>query len=126
LLYFSSFGKIFNLIYEERIAMKKNCWEFKGCGREPGGKNSSALGVCPATTDDRLNGVHEGKNGGRTCWMIAGTLCGGKVQGTFGMKYKNCEVCDFYQKIREEEKTRFQLSVILLQKLKQFPAAVAR
>jgi len=98
--------------------MKTNCWEFKNCGREPGGKHASALGVCPATTDDRLNGVHGGKNSGRACYMIAGTLCGGKVQGTFGMKYKSCEQCDFYTRVREEEGSGYQLSVFLLGKLR--------
>jgi hypothetical protein len=103
---------------EENITMKMNCWEFKNCGRESGGKNIDAMGVCPSSTDARLHGVHGGKNSGRTCWMIAGTLCGGEVQGTFGMKYKNCEQCDFYKKVRQEENSSFNLSIILLNKLK--------
>jgi hypothetical protein len=98
--------------------MKKNCWEHKNCGREQNGKNVAALGVCPAAIDDRLSGVHGGKNSGRACWMIAGTLCGGKVQGTYGMKYKTCEVCDFYQQTKQEEGSNYQLSVFLLSKLK--------
>jgi hypothetical protein len=106
--------------------MKKNCWEHKNCGREPGGRNAVSLGVCPATTDSRLHGVHGGKNGGRTCWMIAGTLCGGKIQGTFGIKYKTCVQCDFYQSIRAEEGSNYRLSVFLLNKLKPAPAASAR
>ncbi len=101
--------------------MKMNCWECKHCGREPGGKNVGALGVCPAATDSRLHGVHGGKNAGRTCWVIAGTLCEGKVQGTFGLKYKNCEQCDFYKKVRQEEGTGYQLSVLLLEKMRNFP-----
>jgi len=24
-----------------------NCWEFKKCGREPGGEKASELGICP-------------------------------------------------------------------------------
>lgn len=99
--------------------MKKNCWEFKGCGREPGGKNAVVLGICPATTDERLNGVHDGKNAGRSCWILAGTLCGGKVQGSFAQKYKNCEICDFYKKVKEEENSGYQLSIILLNKLRK-------
>lgn len=104
--------------------MKKNCWESKNCGRETGGKNVSSLGVCPAAIDTRLDGVHGGKNSGRACYMIAGTLCGGKVQGTYGAKYKNCEACDFYKTVREEEGSAYQLSVFLLNKLKgSAPAA---
>jgi len=98
--------------------MKKNCWEHKKCGRERGGENSAALGICPASTDDRLHDVHQGKNSGRTCWMIAGTLCGGQVQGTFGMKYKNCEICDFYNQVKQEEGPNYQLTIFLLSKLK--------
>ena len=105
--------------------MKKNCWEHKNCGREQGGKNAAALGVCPAATDIRLNGVHGGKNGGRTCWIIAGTLCEGKIQGTFGSKYKTCEQCDFYQTTRAEERSDFKLSVFLLNKLKPAPASTS-
>jgi hypothetical protein len=75
----------------EVITMKANCWEVKKCGREAGGKNARELGICPATTDTRLHGVHEGKNAGRACWILAGTLCGGKLQGSFGEKFKNCQ-----------------------------------
>ena len=58
-----------------------NCWEAKKCERQPGGAKVSELGVCPVTTTSKVNGVNGGKNGGRVCWAIAGTLCGGKVQG---------------------------------------------
>ena len=78
------------------------------------------------STDSRLHGVHDGKNGGRACWVIAGTLCGGTVQGTFGTKYKTCEQCDFYQNTRAEERSNFKLSVLLLNKLKSAPAAAAQ
>ena len=106
--------------------MKKNCWEHKHCGREQGGQFAATLGVCPAATDSRMNGVHGGKNGGRACWVIAGTLCNGKVQGTFGAKYKTCEQCDFYQNTRTEERTDFKLSVFLMNKLKPAPTADTR
>ena len=62
-----------------------NCWEFKTCGREKGGTNSKELGVCPAFSDD-----------GKNCARLAGTLCGGKVQGTFAMKIDSCIKCDFF------------------------------
>ena len=95
---------------------KLNCWETMQCGREPGGKNMN-LGICPVTTEYRLNGAHGGKHGGRACWIIAGTLCGGIVQGTFAQKYKNCEKCRFYQTVRAEEGSSFKLSLVLMQKL---------
>ncbi|MBF0329579.1 MAG: GGDEF domain-containing protein [Nitrospirae bacterium] len=54
----------------------KTCWEEKNCDKE----------VCP---------VHS-KNEHLRCWQIAGTYCGGKVQGFFAEKYKNCKACDIY------------------------------
>jgi len=52
------------------------------------------------TSSDGLNG---GKNGGRICWTIAGTFCGGKVQGTFAEKQISCMACDFFKRVKEEE-----------------------
>lgn len=86
---------------------KPNCWEFKKCGREPGGAKAKELGVCPAAVDTKHDGLHGGKNAGRACWFIAGTLCAGEVQGTFAKKYRDCAVCDFYNKVKDEEGIEF-------------------
>ncbi len=99
--------------------MKKNCWEYKGCGRERGGKNEKKLGLCPATVDARLNGVHGGVNAGRACWVMAGTFCEGEVQGTFAQKYRDCVLCDFYQLVRKEEGSNYEISLQLLKKLRE-------
>lgn len=96
---------------------KKNCWEAKGCGREPGGEKTAEFGICPATTERRLDSIHDGTNGGRACWVIAGTMCKGQVQGTFAQKFNNCQICDFYVSVKEEEFPKFQLSAILRNKL---------
>jgi hypothetical protein len=82
---------------------KLNCWEVKKCGRQPGGENVSAMGICPAATNVKLDGVHYGKKAGRACWVVAGTLCDGQVQGTFAIKYHDCSRCDFYLNVKEEE-----------------------
>jgi hypothetical protein len=84
--------------------MKKNCWEIKQCGREYGGKNVGTLGVCPAAVEVRVNGIHNGKNGGRCCWVVAGTFCGGEVQGSFADKFDNCTECEFYALVTQEER----------------------
>ena len=97
---------------------KLNCWEFKRCGRQPGGFHVHDLGRCPATLEERLDEVHDGANAGRACWVVAGTLCGDEVQGTFAQKFANCQNCDFYEKVREEEYPGFKLSAVLLSKLK--------
>lgn len=99
--------------------MKKNCWEHKKCGRQPGGDHVHDQGTCPATKEERLSGVHGGTNGGRSCWVVAGTLCEGKLQGSYAVKYKNCSECDFYKTVRDQEFPNFILSVNLLQRLQR-------
>jgi hypothetical protein len=98
---------------------KMDCWEFKKCGREPNGAREREFGTCPASVEARLHGVHGGTNAGRSCWVLAGTLCGGQVQGTFAQKYKSCKTCDFYAAVREEEFPHFLLSALLLRRLSQ-------
>jgi hypothetical protein len=80
-----------------------NCWEFKKCGREENGSRCKELGVCPAYSENRIDGLHNGKNAGRACWAVAGTLCGNKVQGGFGQKVIECMNCEFYKKVWKEE-----------------------
>ncbi len=96
---------------------KFNCWEYKKCGREEGGVHTHDLGICPAAVEGKLDGVHGGRNGGRSCWVLAGTLCKGEIQGTFAQKYKNCEICDFYKMVKDEEFPKFMLAALLLKKL---------
>lgn len=93
---------------------KKNCWEIKQCGREPDGKKSSELGICPAALEQKLNGVHAGRNAGRSCWVVAGTFCDGKPQGLFAKKFASCEQCEVYQQVRKEEFPKFYLIANLL------------
>jgi len=62
------------------ISSKVNikCWEEKKCDKKD----------CPAYLSTC----------GR-CWIIAGTMCGGEVQGKFAKKYSACRKCDIYQKV---------------------------
>lgn len=80
-----------------------NCWQVMACGREQGGKNAAELGVCPAA-DRSYDGINSGKFGGRICWAVAGTYCGGCVQGSFAEKRPSCLTCAFYQMVQEQEK----------------------
>ncbi len=97
---------------------KQNCWEFKRCGRQPGGHKVKELGTCPASIENRLNGTHDGENAGRACWVVAGTFCGGAVQGTFAQKYKNCEICEFYNTVKKDEGLMFKMSTRLIAQLR--------
>lgn len=97
--------------------MKKNCWEVKKCGREPGGIHVNELGICPAALETNLDGMHGGKNTGRSCWITAGTFCEGKPQGTFARKFDSCEKCDFFKQVKQEEYPNFYLLPDLFKKL---------
>lgn len=83
--------------------MKENCWEFKKCGRQPQGLKSKELSVCPASINEKLDGINGGVNAGRSCWVIAGTFCGGEIQGSYAHKLNNCMECDFYKKVRDDQ-----------------------
>ncbi len=82
---------------------KMNCWETKKCGREIGGAKTAELGVCPAAQDKTSDGINGGKNGGRICWAVAGTFCGGKVQGDFAQKQVSCMVCEVFKQVKKDE-----------------------
>jgi hypothetical protein len=98
--------------------VKKNCWEVKKCGREPGGVKAKELGICHAATETKLDGTNQGKNAGRSCWGVTGTLCGGKVQGSFATKMSNCLECDFYKEVQNEEGKNLVGVTKILAKLK--------
>ncbi len=82
---------------------KLNCWEFMKCGREVRGKKADKLGICIAAADLSFDGINSGNCGGRVCWAVAGTLCDGRVQGTFAEKRNSCLNCDFYKQVQKEE-----------------------
>ena len=97
---------------------KLNCWEFMNCGRGPRGPKAKQLGVCPAALDGRLDKIHGGINSGRACWVVAGTFCGGTVQGSFARKQVACKRCDFYNKVHNEEGKTIETTSSLLRRLK--------
>lgn len=55
------------------------CWKYNNCAH---GKDL----LCPAAE----------QNEGRSCWLVAKTLCGGKVHGKHTERMKSCEGCGFY------------------------------
>lgn len=83
-------GSTFSLYFphqSEEESLKIKCWEYMKCGRD-----KDATIKCPAYP-----------NFGRICWVVAGTFCEGKVQGTFAQKYRNCKKCEFYKKVTNKE-----------------------
>ena len=87
-------------------AAMMNCWEYMGCGLEPGGKNSAEKGVCPAASEGSFSGINSGKNGGRFCWAVSGTLCNNNQQGCFSDKRGECRACDFFHMVMAEQGTK--------------------
>lgn len=87
----------------------RNCWEVKGCGREPGGQRAEEFGVCPAATAREYNGNNRGINGGRYCWRVAGTLCqrAREAGETEEGKRNKCATCSFHLQVLEEEGAEF-------------------
>jgi len=49
---------------------KLNCWEFKNCGREPGGLLAARYGVCPVARAYKYDGRNDGQAAGRACWLV--------------------------------------------------------
>ncbi len=85
----------------------KNCWEVIHCGREVGGANCVSLGVCPTATDERLDGINGGCNGGRVCWTVPGTQVHWGAPSYSAPKALNCLNCSFLHLVESEEGPRF-------------------
>ncbi len=47
-------------------------------------------GICPVFAELVTDGINSGENGGRCCWVIAGTLCDNEVQGIHDEKTEKC------------------------------------
>ncbi len=89
---------------------KLNCWEYKKCGRNPGGLYAMEQGLCPATYDVAADGVNGGKNGGRVCWSIVGNLHNDSPLCRPNGKPRNCLFCDFFMRVSNEEGMRLQMT----------------
>ena len=77
-------GSAFSLYFpcqREEDARKVPCWEYMHCGRD-----RDATRKCPAYP-----------HFGRLCWIVAGTYCESKVQGTFAAKGGGCDTCGFFK-----------------------------
>jgi signal transduction histidine kinase/CheY-like chemotaxis protein/HPt (histidine-containing phosphotransfer) domain-containing protein len=57
-----------------------SCWEVNKCDNT----------ACPCYRND----------GKLRCWEVAGTYCGGKVQGRFAQKLGDCKLCEVYRRAR--------------------------
>ncbi|MBN2416229.1 hypothetical protein JXO52_10325 [bacterium] len=81
----------------------RNCWEVKNCPYSWNGSDPVSRAHCPASIPGKLDGLNNGTYGGRACWAVRGTLCGGEVQGDIVEKLSSCLECDFLMQVYEEE-----------------------
>jgi signal transduction histidine kinase len=83
-------GSIFSLYFPYQCpedSSKVQCWQYLKCGRDCDTEKR-----CPAYP-----------NYGRSCWVIAGTYCGGTVQGSHAEKIETCRKCPFYSSVMAKE-----------------------
>ncbi|MCI5209658.1 MAG: hypothetical protein D3910_12890 [Candidatus Electrothrix sp. ATG2] len=85
-----------------------NCWEFKECGREPGGKNISVFGVCPVSVSFGFDSVNNGKNGGRACWIIRESACEQIMRKCCVQEMRECRECDFFVSLKKSRVKRYE------------------
>ena len=100
---------------------KLNCWQFMGCLLQKNEEMFRGQGEsykCPVLSEEKFDGIHEGINGGRVCWIVSNTFCCGTMQGTYDEKYQSCLSCDFYRLVAEEEeddlKSRHELEKMFM------------
>jgi len=84
-----------------------NCWQFKKCGREPGGKDALQSGICPVALETEADGLHNGENGGRCCWVLTDSACQENPHDLCLETIRKCRECDFYLFIEKSEKLLF-------------------
>jgi len=94
----------------ETSPLKRNCWDYYRCRRQAKDDDGKEHDVCPVYLETKLNGVHDGKNGGRACWVVAGTKCGGRIKRIVVPKFIACKVCDFKKTVIREESKNFIVS----------------
>lgn len=85
------------------MSTKLNCWEFKNCGREPGGLLADSHGVCPVALALRYDGLNEGKGAGRACWLAQAEQAKSRLDDFRPVSCDRCADCDFHLRVLFEE-----------------------
>jgi hypothetical protein len=86
---------------DDRTTRKLNCWQFKNCGREPGGVLAETLGECPVAQTMKYDGLNNGVGAGRACWMVRNAAC--KNAPNMSLPVDPCHTCDFYKRVVFEQ-----------------------
>lgn len=93
---------------------KLNCWQFKNCGREPGGVMAEVLGECSVASEMKFDGLNEGVGAGRSCWMVRSSVC--KRAANQSAPIDPCHTCDFYKRVvfEQEEDLHFRYTSVAI------------
>jgi hypothetical protein len=59
--------------------------------------------MCPVAADTSADGLNEGVNGGRICWIIAETLNKNEIKCCALQQDPSCFQCEFRHKVITEE-----------------------
>jgi hypothetical protein len=98
---------------------RRNCWEIKACGLEPGGHRVEECGVCSVAQsgfdgDPATPGPNHGKGAGRTCWTVEDSFCQrntGLGEQTGLARFMVCKNCVVFREVCEQEGTGFDLGL---------------
>ena len=84
---------------------KLNCWEFMKCGKGPDRDKADQSGVCPVASEASADGLNNGVNGGRLCWVLAELYGDGKGKWRCSnvSRKSPCFSCEFRYKVTNEE-----------------------
>lgn len=88
--------------------VRLNCWQFMGCKFNNNFINIRMLNnndseTCPVLFNEKYNGINNGLNAGRICWLVLNTRCYGYLQKDYCQKIMICSTCEFYNLVKEEE-----------------------
>ena len=91
---------------------KLNCWQFKNCGREPGGILAKIHGECLVARTMKFDGLNDGIGAGRACWMVHNSVC--RQAMNLSGPVDPCHTCDFYKRVvfEQEENLQFQYTSV--------------
>ena len=80
-----------------------NCWDYMNCGNGPEGFNSTKSGACPVAKDNKADGLNNGINGGRLCWVIAENSPLDAIKCSELHLKSSCFSCEFKYKVTAHE-----------------------
>jgi hypothetical protein len=95
---------------------KINCWEYIGCKKEKI-VDDSFKEYCCVPFEKNLDGILNGKSGGRVCWGLIGTCCKHFRQKSLTEKLKICSDCKFYMYLKDDEEDFRQKKKQVMKKL---------